>query len=173
MDQGQPEAIFTEVSSYREGRLFRARVVDLAHRHDFPDLLTFALHHVLLVPSGTYQKSLVEKVGGYRPELWQSEDYDFHIRLAAVLRQPVFLDEGLISIRLRPESRSRKEPEVWRYRLTALQLLQHDLPQMYSGELRRAARRVGSKLYRLGSRADAREAFRFAAADDRTHGIRF
>lgn len=163
LDSRRPQAIFTEVSSHQDGRLHRDRVVGLSERHSAHDFVCFAIHHALLVPSGTYERSLVDKIGGYREALWQSEDYDFHVRLALAAKDILFIDEPLVHIRLRAESRSTNHLEVWSCRLQAVRLLSKEVPDTYQPELGEAALAVGSKLYRLGAKQEAKSAFRLGS----------
>ena len=109
---GKSDAIFTEVTSYRGSEVFLARVMEVAPLADNKSLLKFAIEGFILVPSGTYRKTLVEQLGGYREELWQSEDWDFHVRMA--LKNPVIevIDEPLVYIRIRQESRSQNSVET-------------------------------------------------------------
>lgn len=157
-----PDAVFTEVASHRDGKVFCEKVMGLELLSGGGDLVKYCLHNPMLVPSGTYRRTLVDALGGYRASLWQSEDYDFHVRLAA--RQPIYrlLFDPLVHIRLRPESRSQNFSEVWKCRLDALTLLGAELPPFYRGELSEAATRVGSELFRLGEREEARRAFDLA-----------
>jgi glycosyltransferase involved in cell wall biosynthesis len=162
LDAFGPDVVFTEVASHRDGKLFCGRVLGLDALKDGGDLTKFCLHSPMLVPSGTYRRAVVEGVGGYRESLWQSEDYDFHVRLAS--RQPDcrLIFEPLVHIRLRPESRSRNLIEVWACRLEALTLLTAELPPLYRRELAEEAGRVGSQLFKLGDRDSARRAFAMA-----------
>jgi glycosyltransferase involved in cell wall biosynthesis len=162
LDTESPDVVFTEVSSHRDGTTACTEVLGLSALKDGGDLTQFCLHNPLLVPSGTYRRSLVETLNGYRESLWQSEDYDFHVRLAA--RHPDYrlLFEPLVHIRLRAESRSQNHPEVWACRLEALSLLAAELPPLYRRELSEEAGRVGSQLFQLGDRESARRAFDLA-----------
>src|SRR5205807_1971825 len=109
------------------------------------DLLRFCLHAILLVPSGTYRRQAVAAIGGYRPGLWQSEDFDFHVRLANSGPRFEVVIDPLIRIRLRDAGRSRANPaEVWQ---SAVQMVEHlslELPKRYRIDLAEAAARFGS-----------------------------
>src|ERR1044071_905867 len=77
------DAVFTEVASRQDGVLLSESVLGLAALEEHPDLIRFCIRGAMLVPSGTYRKQKVVDIGGYSKEFWQSEDYEFHIRLAA------------------------------------------------------------------------------------------
>ena len=70
--------------------------------------------------------------------------------------------EPLALIRIRPESRSQKLDEVWTCRLLALQILKTELPGNYHLAIAEAALAIGSKLFQIGARQSAREAFELA-----------
>jgi glycosyltransferase involved in cell wall biosynthesis len=156
------DVVFTEVSSFRGSEIISPQVLGLDRLVSSRDLVSFCIGGALLVPSGTYRRTVVEQVGGYRAGLWQSEDYDFHIRLA--MRQPCYkvIPEPLVRIRDRPTSRSKKQAEVYTSALQAIRSLAEELPRRYRPDLAGAAARVGSKLYSLGARPEAREGFRLA-----------
>jgi len=156
------DAIFTEVKSYRKGQLVSPEVLGLKKITTPDKLLPFCVEHFMLVPSGTYRKDFVQKMGGYREDLWQSEDFDFHIRLAN--RSPKFelILDPLVSIRLREESRSQKRDEALGDAVKALQLLRSEVPVSLHPVLAEKASKLGSELFEQGYRKEAREAFRLA-----------
>ena len=157
------DAVFTEVSSFIDGKKQCEQVIGLeALAGGGGDLVSFFLLHAMLVPSGTYRRSVVQRLGGYRAELWQSEDFEFHVRMALSEIRCEWILDPLVNIRLRPESRSQNLPEVWNCRLQALRLLFLDLPPKYYPAMAEAAMGVGSKLFQIGERKGARQAFRFA-----------
>ncbi len=156
------DAVFTEVGSF-DGKLHRDRVVGIARLIGGEELVRFCLIHAMLVPAGTYRRRLVDKLGGYRTELWQSEDFEFHCRLAAYGIRYALIDESLVHISIRPESRSQTDQkQVWNCRLSAIRLLFLDLPPKYYPTIAEAALEVGSKLFQMGARVEARKAFQLA-----------
>lgn len=160
--EGRPDVVFTEVESYRGGERVSAAVLGLDRLAREGDLLRFAIQGPMLVPSGTYRRETVVAIGGYRTQLWQSEDYDFHIRLAASGVRHTLILEPLVRIRLRPAGRSANRREVFRSTLELLALQAGELPQAYHQELAEVAAQIGARLFQLGERADARDAFALA-----------
>jgi glycosyltransferase involved in cell wall biosynthesis len=155
------DTIFTEVASYKEGKLFSSRVIEFPEAANF-DLLAFSIRHFLLVPCGTYRTSFVRKMGGYRETLWQSEDFDFHVRLISSRPRYKILLEPLVKIRLRTESRSTNRLETRRDALNAVIFLVSDIPVSYRPLLGEKAASLGTELFQLGERDLSRKAFRFA-----------
>jgi hypothetical protein len=153
------EWILTEISSYQNEQLVCERVLELKRQTNGTDLIRQAIRGAILVPAGTYLKSTIESIGGYRSDLWQSEDYDFHIRLAAAHPSVAIIDEPLVHIRLRPDSRSQKQTEVWTSAVQAIAQLSDELPSTYRLDLAEAAAKAGSMLFRNGDKAAARQAF--------------
>ncbi len=159
MEETKPDAVFTEISSYRGDRLFCERVLGLKPMSSTEEFIRFCIRGVILVPAGTYRKERVLAIGGYRESLWQSEDFDFHVRLAASGIKPVILDDPLVSIRIRSLSRSQNQREVWTWFVEAIRLLSKELPPKYRFDLAETAARAGSTLFGLGARKEARAAF--------------
>ncbi len=162
ISKGRYDAIFTEVSSFIDNKIHREKVVGLSALVSGEDLIRFCLQHAMLVPSGTYRRETIQTLGGYRTDLWQSEDYEFHARLAMSHPTYAVIDEALVHIHLRPESRSQNHYEVWSCRLKALRLLSKDLPEQYKSVISGAAITIGSKLFQMGCRTTAKEAFHLA-----------
>jgi glycosyltransferase involved in cell wall biosynthesis len=153
-----PDTVFTEVSSYQGDRLMSLNTLGLARLHG-RDLVSFSIAGALLTSSGTYRRSAVLAVGGYRDALWQSEDWDFHVRLAASGITYGIIDEPLVIKRVRVESRSENHQEVFTSAVQGIALLAEELSARYRPELSDAAARAGMALYRIGAHADARKAF--------------
>ena len=156
------EVVFTEIHSFASGKLLSERVLGLAQLQADGDLLRFCIRGAMLVPAGTYRRDLLLELGGYREALWQAEDYDFHIRLAARGVRYRLVDTALVTIRVRSEGRSSNQREVWSSALQALKLQATELPTAYSNELAEMAAYVGSQLFKLGARHTAGEAFQLA-----------
>lgn len=162
LEEKDVDAVFTEVSSHRGTDVMTARVMDLERVTAGEDLVRFCIRGAILPAAGTYRKVAVLAVGGYREALWQSEDYDFHIRLAASGIRYEVLSEALVRLRVRPEGRSQHCGEVWASALDAIRFLSGELPAKYRPDLAEAAARAGSMLYRVGIKARARDAFALA-----------
>jgi hypothetical protein len=159
MVKSQPDCILTELRSTRYGKPWGDRFLNLKKLTEDPDLVRYCLANAVLPAAGSYKKKFLEKTGGYRLDLWQSEDYEFHIRLA--MHQPKYaaLTEPLVETRVRDESRSQKKHEVWECRLRALETLAPLLKSQYAAELADAFAVAGAELYRLGRKSQAKRAF--------------
>lgn len=161
--QNGADAIYTEVSSFRpEGKLAGEKIVNLRAFSDNRSLIRFCIRNYMLVPAGTFKRSLVNSVSGYREALWQSEDFDFNVRVALTLPKFVVLLEPLVNIRLRAESRSQNKIETNTCALQALLLLEKQVPAEYKKDLAEKASEIGAELFRLNAKAEAREAFEIA-----------
>lgn len=158
---GKADAIFTEVTSYREGKLFLEKVMEVGTLSQEKDLLKFAIESFILVPSGTYKKALLQKIGGYRQDLWQSEDWDFHVRLALTNPTYIVIEEPLVYISVRKESRSQNIVETAKDTLKAIRLLQDKISTTHKLYLSDKAAKMGSLLFPLDPE-EARNAFHLA-----------
>jgi len=158
------DLVLTEISSYQEGRLLSSQVIGLPECLDKVQLLKFAIRNFILIPSGTFRTALARRIQGFRESLWQSEDWDFYVRLINSSRSWEYIPESLSSIRIREKSRSQKKAETLTCVLQAILFLQKELEPVCRIELADKASWVGSKLYQLGEKATAREAFSVAAS---------
>jgi len=161
--ENRPDIIFTEITSEREGAVAAERVVGFDRLIAGANLLQFCIRHPILPACGTYRRSLLESIGGYRTDLWQAEDYDLHIRLA--LQSPAYacIPEPMATIRLRPGGRSRKNHhEVAQSVVKIAQSLRDRLPSDYHPDLAERVALAGSSLYQSGRRDEAKRAFRLA-----------
>lgn len=159
---GDLDAFFSEVAFvYADGRR-RDQIVGLQRVADGEDLVTFCIRGAMLVPTGTYRREVVLGIGGYRTTLWQSEDWEFHIRLAlSGVRYRVSTDPLVIAFR-RDSGRSENAEEVLDSTLQAVRALAETVPVRYRDDLSEVAGRAAARLYRLGARAKARDAFQLA-----------
>lgn len=162
MTEGNWDAIFTEVNSYRDQKVHAEKVIGLDKLKESKDLLGFCIDHFMLVPAGTYRKTVIDKLGGYREDLWQSEDFDFHVRLAALNPKYRVVSDPLVGIRLRQESRSQNRQETSESTLQAIELLSKELPPETHKKLSEKAAKMGSLLYQLGHKDQSRKAFDIA-----------
>ena len=154
------DVVFTEVSSRGEGGLQCKRVMGLDRLVSEGDLIRFCIRGAILTSAGTYRRSAVLAIGGYREALWQTEDFDFHIRLAASNPRYTVITEPLVT-RLRV-GRSKNQAEVWGCALETISSAAQELPRQYRPDLAERAAGVGSILFQLGLRVKARQAFRLA-----------
>ena len=157
------DALFSEVSFFVDDRsLRRESVMGLQSVIDGQDFLSFCILGSLLTPSGTYRKDIVTAIGGYRSDVWQSEDFDFHIRLIASGITYCIVAEPLVLCRSRPDSRSQNRVEVLQDSLKALRGFSVELPDSCRKDIAERAARIGAALYSLGAVSGYREAFRLA-----------
>jgi glycosyltransferase involved in cell wall biosynthesis len=162
IEETRADAVFTEIASYSGDKLLCERVLGFDRLLAGEDLVHFCLRGAILSPAGTYRRSVAQSIGGYREALWQSEDFDFHVRLAASgIRYRVIVDP-LVFIRIRPSGRSQNQLEVWTSAVEAIHKLSKELPQRYHHDLAEKAIQAGSVLFQLGAHSDARKAFQFA-----------
>lgn len=158
-----PDLVFTEMDSTRHDRPYGQSFVGLRQLQTDPDLVRFALRHPIQPSAATYRTAFLKMAGGYREDLWQSEDYELHVRLAAGGARYATVLEPLVCVRVRDESRSQKQLEVWECRLQSLNFLRLPLQDSYSAELSEAYASTGGVLWRLGARGLAKRAFELSA----------
>jgi len=164
IEETRADAVFTEVSTYQGDRMVSERMLGLEQLKADGDLVRFSIHNGMLPACGTYRREVVLQMDGYREDIWQSEDYDFHIRLAARGVCYEIIPDSLILQRVRPSGRSQNQVEVWSSAIKAIRMLSEELPPKYLRDLADAAAKAGSILFRIGARKSAREAFRLAYA---------
>ena len=156
------DLILTEVSSYQQAKVISKRVIGLRSFENQGVLLKFAIDHFILVPSSFFRVELARKINGYRESLWQSEDWDFYIRLINEKPRFEIITEPLSAIEVRPESRSQKQVETLTCVLQAILFLQNELGPEVRQNLSNKASWVGSRLFQLGEKDLAKEAFLLA-----------
>jgi glycosyltransferase involved in cell wall biosynthesis len=157
-----PDIILTEVKSTRNREVVSQNVMDYSRLNPDGDLVSFALGGSILVPSTTYKREIALQIGGYRTWdiLPQSEDFDFHVRLAHAAKSYVVIPEPLIIQRLRDNSHSSMNlVSCYSSALKAVELLEEELPFKYQDDLAKAASRCGTKLFLFGERKSAKKAF--------------
>lgn len=105
-----PELIYCEVRAVDErGVEVAGRVLDVPAFKSETQPLAYALRNSLLVPSSLIARSLLQRVGGYREDLRQSEDYEFNLRLLCAEPRLVLVDTPLVTLEWRHDNRSRVE----------------------------------------------------------------
>jgi glycosyltransferase involved in cell wall biosynthesis len=158
------DAVYTEVSSIRQGAPVSDAVLGLRQVSIGEEFVKFCIHGVILVPAGTYRRSTVLQVGGYRVDLAQSEDYDFHLRLLAQGIQYRILSEPLVVIDLREHSRSADQVSCWASLGASIEGVNSKFPPRYLPEFVERLAEAGCRLLRLGADAEAERTFRLAYA---------
>lgn len=156
------DVVFTDVQSFATSGERWAHVMNIAQLQRNCDLLAFALRGGMLAPAGTYRREVIEQIGGYRADLWQSEDYDFHIRLALAQPRWTVVPDDLVLIRRHNAQRSRRAREVWSCAVDALTNNAERFPASAYPHVARAATRAGSELFGAGAPTDAERAFGLA-----------
>lgn len=158
------DIILTDITSIQEDKVISKTVMDIERLTTIGDLVKFGLMGSILVPSTTFRRSIALRIGGYRTReiLPQSEDFDFHIRLAATGASYTAISTPLIFQRLRSGSHSQNQTLCWTSALESVRLLAQELPVTYHSDLAEASSRIGSTLFSLQAYADAKRAFQLA-----------
>jgi len=156
------DLILTELKSYQKEKEITSQVIGLKHFMDNEELLRFSIQHFILPAAGTFKTELARAIHGYRESLWQSEDWDFYIRLIEQKPRFKILTEPLCGIQVRPESRSQKEIEPLSCVLQAILFLRSELPKKFQKDLANKASWAGSRLFQIGEKDLAKEAFQLA-----------
>jgi glycosyltransferase involved in cell wall biosynthesis len=170
-EAGALDMVLTELRSERDGAPLGDCFLGLRDLGSDPDLIRFTLRSAILPAAGTYRREFVLACGAYREDLWQSEDYEFHVRLAQRGARFKAICEPMVLIRVRGASRSQDFQEVWRCRLRGLEILTPSLPPAYAADLAEAYSQVGSTLHRLGDKGSAKRAFALASQHGRARYV--
>ncbi len=157
------DVVFTEIDVAGDRSVQSTRVLALEGLAIGADLVRFCIQGVMLVPAGTYRRQTALANAAYRTSLWQAEDFDFHVRLAASRPTYAVITDPLVTIRVRPDGRSRDRVETWSAYVAAVEALSTELPGQYQSDLADAAARAGSILFKAGARDQAKRAFKLAA----------
>jgi len=161
---GGADFILTEVDAFENSQCIGRSIQRLERLNSGKDPVRFCIEGAILPSAATCRTSLLRKVGGYPEDLPQSEDFLFHVRIAAQAPQIRAITESLVIKRSHPGNRSRDQVEVWHCTLKAVLMLTMELPERYVRDLAEAAARVGSVLFSMGDLEGARKAFRAATA---------
>jgi glycosyltransferase involved in cell wall biosynthesis len=164
MAESGADVILTEVSARRDKQVLRERFVEL-DRPENGDFVSLAFRGSVMPCGSIFRREAILAVGGYREDLTKSEDYDFHVRMAVSGARMHRVCEPLVIFRVRAEGlthRDRTEHVGWTHRTEILRSLSRELDARYSPLLGDEAMRNGSRLFRLGARRQAREAFQLA-----------
>lgn len=156
------DLVLTEVTSYQDGKPLSESIVGFRDFKSTQELLRFGIEKFILVPSGVIRTEVARNLKGYRESLWQSEDWDFYVRLLATHPRFEVITENLVGIQIRKESRSQRKIETLTCVIQAILLLQKELPNENLPDLSEKAAWVGSQLFQLGEIKLAREAFEIA-----------
>lgn len=158
------DVLFTEVQSFRKGKPLASPVIGFPEQMTPAAMLSFFIRSFILVPSATIKREVIRELHGFRETLWQSEDYDFYVRLAAFNPKFEIETRPLVCIDVRDQSRSRNQSETASSTLQALMFLRHEIPKTAWSDLAEKAAMVGSRLFQLKERDLARDAFTMSRA---------
>ena len=160
------DVVLTDLIAMREGVVVSDRTMALVDRLSAdPDLVRFGLRGALLLPSSTTRRSVALALGGFRTRqaMAQSEDFDFHIRLGALIgNRYSVIPESLVIQRIRAGSHSSDLRTVWVAASHSVRQLGEELPAHYRPDLSDAAARFATRLFEMGARTEARAAARLA-----------
>jgi GT2 family glycosyltransferase len=154
-----PDLVLNDISLFQEGKIVRERFYGFGGDADASDLLRLAIRVTLVPSTATYRAQKVRRVGGYRPAIRYSEDYDFHLRLALSGVNYAVIPEPLILQRAHQTNRSLNQAPFLMGAIRILDHLMPEIPAEYHAEVAEVSANFGSDLYRKGKRRDAREAF--------------
>jgi glycosyltransferase involved in cell wall biosynthesis len=150
---GDVDLVLTEIRSIdaADGRTTSDAVFGLRQLDADPDLVRFCLRGALLPSATTFRLALARALGGYRTRdvLPQSEDFHFHIRLAAAAETYTFLTEPLIIQRIRAGSSSSDRRSCWTSGAAAVEMLTPELRDHYAPDLSDASARFAALLYQM------------------------
>lgn len=163
IEKSPVDAVFTEVSSIRRGKPVVEQVLGLQPLISGEDIIRFCIRGVMLVPAGTYLRAVALKIGGYRTDLPQSEDYDYHLRLLAEGIRYSVVTESLVVIDLRENSRSADQITCWASVAAAIASLHQRFPSEYLPEFVERLASIGCSLLRVQAYAEAERALRLAS----------
>jgi hypothetical protein len=159
----EPDWILMELDSTRDGAPYGKRFLGIDELKEHRHLVKFCFEHPVLPAAATYRTQFLREAGGYQEGLWQSEDYELHIRLAAKALFYETISQPFVEVRVRETSRSQKLQEVWLSRLQGLESLAAWLDSRFHSDLGEAFAVTGTRLFQLGCRREARKAFAWAA----------
>ncbi len=168
IDRGRPDMVLTEVCYEMHGVL-SDRIMGFKKLEEDPDLVRFALSSSILPASATVRREKALEAGGYRTRdvMPQSEDFDFHLRLAAADATYAVVDESLVRCMWREASHSHagdNSAACWTSMVESLKMAPPAVRERYAVAVADAAARAASNLYQLGKPGDARKAYEAAAS---------
>lgn len=155
-----PDVVYTEISSVR-GEERCEKVMGLDQLKPDMDLARFCIRGSMLTPACTYRRSAALASGGYPEGLWQSEDYYFNVKFALTRPRFAVVEEPLVTIHVRRESRSQKIEEILPSTIQAIRMLATEAPE-YRKDLANRAWYYGTIFFRNGYLEGARDAFNLA-----------
>lgn len=163
LEARRPDALFTGVSTFHESDREQHTPIVFGDFSASTDLVQYCLHHSLLPACGTYLRQRVLDIGGYSERFWQSEDHDFHIRLALTRPRFEVLPECLAWQRRHGGNRSLDRVRVWADTVNIFESLRPLVGPDYARDFSDELVHVGRTLYQLHAVDEARRAFALAA----------
>jgi glycosyltransferase involved in cell wall biosynthesis len=164
LERNAPDVLFTAAESFRDARPDRRVSAEMGSLATAKDLVRYCLEHSPLPACGTYRRETVLAIGGYSEQYWQSEDQDFHIRLALTRPRFEFLARPLVWQRLHANNRSSDQVRVWSDAVRVLESAAAAAGPDYQQDICNALARAGRKLYQLGAVRESKRAFDAAAS---------
>jgi glycosyltransferase involved in cell wall biosynthesis len=160
----EADFIVNDIESQKNGELVAKYVMEVGNivKGGF---VNYGILGSYLVPSITYKRSLALNLGGFKDAtiLPQSEDYEFHIRLAHYAKNHAIIEQALVIQCLRNNSHSStNQKQVYTSALAALKLLLKELPTQYHETIAQRAASIGTTLYGMGHKTEAKTAWDFA-----------
>lgn len=160
LEQNTTDVVFTEISSVTNTiAAFNDRIQGLDKLAASGDLIRFCIFGFMLVPSGTYRRSLLISKCKYDEDIWQTEDYDFHLRLASLTPSFSIISVPLICIRRHPGNRSSNTTEILSWAILVATRAAHYLPDSVKDDLAERIASFASQLYQQGAQNQASRAF--------------
>lgn len=162
IEESRADVILTEVSAFEGVKLLSKCLLGVKRLLSGEDLVRFCLKGAIVPIATTIRREVANKIRYLEAASHQSEDFYYHIRLAASGASFNIINEPLVSKRRRPDSQSHDTVAVWADAVEMLKLLSKQLPARYNLDLAEALARSGRFLFRAGAFAKAKEAFRLA-----------
>lgn len=153
------DVVVTEVQASDGRQVTHERLLGVDWLVGNADLVRFCLRGGVPPLATTIRRETARLAGPWTGALRQSEDYYYHVRLAAAAASYVAIQEPLVAKRNRGGSHSHDLVAVWTEAVRAIEMLSTELPSRYRPDLADAAARAGGHLFKLGARTEARRAF--------------
>jgi hypothetical protein len=154
------DVILTDVSAFGWGLVppWQERIMELSELRAGRDFVRYAIRHAVLPAASTCRRSCACQIGGHL-ELRASQDWDFHVRLAASGVSYAVVDEPLAVKRERSGGDSSDRVRLWDGTLDVIELLRRQLPPQYLPDLAEVAARAAGGLCDAGKPHLARRGF--------------
>jgi glycosyltransferase involved in cell wall biosynthesis len=156
-----PDVVVTDVAHSDKSGVIARKTLGLSSLGE-DTVVASAVSNAFLIPCLTYRRDLALELGGFNEALWQSEDYEFHVRLLTRASSITIIADDLVHVRHHEANRSKDRVDVWRSALTAIETLEPGLPPQYRSALALKAFFAASVLLQERDTVSAKRAFRLA-----------